>query len=88
MIQGRIVGTLWATRGLKEICSQRLVLVAAVSAGRIGPQVLVAADPMDAKVGDEVLVSLGSGARTAVSDIPADPKRPIDAAVTAILSED
>ena len=33
MIRGRVVGSLWATRGLGELCEQRLVLVEALDSG-------------------------------------------------------
>jgi len=82
MIRATVVGSVWATKGHSRLVSDRLVLIVPVG----GDHVWVCADPLDAKTGDDVLVSTGSGARTAVSDKPRDRQIPLDAAITAIVS--
>jgi microcompartment protein CcmK/EutM len=63
VIRGQIIGEVWATRKAPGLTGRKLVLVAAQGAGRSTGRVVVAIDTLDARAGDEVLVSFGSGAR-------------------------
>ena len=70
MNRGRVIGTVWATRMAPGLRGQKLALV---DLG--GDRLVVAADTMDARNGDRVLVSWGSGARNVLVDRPGDPDR-------------
>jgi ethanolamine utilization protein EutN len=78
MIRGQILGEVWATRRASGLDGRKLVLVAVEGEDRA----VVAFDTQDARVGDEVLVAMGSGARKVIGDSPA---LLCDAAVALIL---
>ena len=59
MIAGRVIGEVWATRKARGLEGRRLVLVAVDGRDRA----MVAIDTLDARAGQKVLVSVGSGAR-------------------------
>jgi microcompartment protein CcmK/EutM len=64
MTRGRVLGEVWATRCAAGIEGRKMVLVAVEGEDRA----LVALDTQDARVGDEVLVALGSGARNVLGE--------------------
>jgi ethanolamine utilization protein EutN len=65
VIRGRVLGEVWATKKAPSLTGYRLKLVAVD--GAEGPaesgRVVVAFDVLDARRGDAVMVSFGSGAR-------------------------
>lgn len=69
MFLGRVVGQVWATRGVDDLRAKRLLVVEAVDemrepgAGKVTP--VVAVDPVGADVGEHVLVAFGKAARVA-----------------------
>ena len=92
MHRARIIGEVWATKKCPGLQGRKLLLVAPVRHGQgqadqptpAGP-VVVAIDLLDARVGEDVVVTYGSGARNAVrpgSDTNYDLM--IDAAVVQI----
>ena len=82
MIIGTIIGNVWATRkeetlnGLKLMVVQRLDL-----ADGMKHESFVAADCVGAGVGERVLVTCGSSARQAMSNVAI----PVDAAIVGII---
>ncbi len=64
-----VVGSVWATRKVESVRSLKMLLVRPLDA-ELKPtaQMWVAADVVDAGVGDRVIVALGRAARLAVGD--------------------
>ena len=82
MLLGKIVGTVVATRKDPRLVSSKLLVVRPVDPkGKAEGNYLVAIDPVDAGVGETVLVVSGSSARMAagLKDCP------VDAAVIGIV---
>ncbi len=80
MNRGRVVGTVWATRQARGLAGTKLALVA-----MDGDRLVVAADTLDARNGDRVLVSWGSGARNVLRPGPRNRDLLCDAAVSQII---
>ncbi len=83
MIQGRVIGEVWATKKLAHLKNQKLVLVAQRGENGFSGRVIVAMDRLDAKNGDEVVVSFGSGARNVF--VPGSRTILVDAAISQII---
>jgi microcompartment protein CcmK/EutM len=82
MFLGRVVGTVWATRKEERLDGLKLLIVREVDL-ELKPKAnfVIAADIVQAGVGEVVLVSTGSAARQA----PQVEKRPVDALVMAVV---
>lgn len=82
MFLGRVIGTVWATRKEERLEGLKLLVVREVDL-ELKPtsNFVIAADIVQAGVGEVVLVSTGSAARQA----PQVDKRPIDALVMAVV---
>jgi ethanolamine utilization protein EutN len=85
---GKVLGEVWATRRHETLEGFKLLLVEPhETAGRIGGRrqgLVVAADAVDAGVGDEVIVAYGRAGRTALGrghDIA------VEAAVVAVVDD-
>jgi ethanolamine utilization protein EutN len=66
---GEVVGNVWATRKVESVRSLKMLLVRVLDAElKATGELLVAADVVDAGVGDRVIVALGRAARLAVDD--------------------
>ena len=77
MLLGIVIGSVWCTRKAEALTGQTFLLVS--PEGYQGPA-LVCADQAGAWPGDRVLITRGSGARTAAgADIP------VDAAIVGIV---
>ncbi len=95
MFLARVVGTVWSTVKWPALSGIKLVLVRPIELGDLpeaqpdrDTEGVVAADTLDAGVGDLVVVAFGHAARVAVAqDLgPSDaPPHPIDAAVVMIV---
>jgi len=83
MIQGKIIGEVWATKKFDHLQGKKMVLVAQRAKTGFSGRVIVAMDNMDAREGDEVVVSFGSGARNVFA--PGSRTVLIDAAVSQII---
>jgi microcompartment protein CcmK/EutM len=86
VIRGTVVGQVWATRKARGLDGQTLLLVAARDGeGRTTGRLVVASDTLDARVGDDVTVAFGSGARIVLR--PSGENRDLlcDAAIAAIV---
>jgi microcompartment protein CcmK/EutM len=81
MIRGRVIGEVWATRKAPGLTGRRLLLVGVEGQDRA----LVAIDTLDAREGDAVMVSVGSGARNVIK--PGHDNREIlcDCAISLIV---
>lgn len=89
MIRGMVIGEVWATRKAPRLSNRKLLLVAEMShdgetaGARTTGRVIVAADRLEAGIGDHVIVSFGSGARNALS--PGSRDVLVDAAVVQVI---
>jgi microcompartment protein CcmK/EutM len=81
VIRGRVIGELWATRKCRGLDGRRLVIVTDGAADRV----LVAIDTLDARVGQEALVALGSGARNVLAPGPDNRALLADAALALLV---
>lgn len=83
MILGRVTGTVWATRKDARLQSYKLLLIRPYF--YYNPthdtEQLVAVDRLDAGVGDDVVVCLGSPARWSLGAV----NLPVDAAVMGVV---
>ncbi len=87
MFTGRVIGEIWATRRHETLTGFKLLLVdphevAARLPGGKKQGLVVAADTVDAGVGDDVIVAYGRAGRTAIGqghDIA------VEAAVVAVV---
>lgn len=80
MNRGRIIGTVWAARMAPGLKGQKLTLVAMDE-----DRLVVASDTLDARSGDDVLVSWGSGARNVLRPGPGNRDLLCDAAISQII---
>ena len=81
MIRGRVIGEVWATRKAPgwsggACCS---------SASTAQDRAMVAIDTLDAREGEAVMVSVGSGARNVLAARPGQPRLLCDAAISLII---
>jgi microcompartment protein CcmK/EutM len=81
VIRGRVIGELWATRKCRGLDGRRLVIVTDGAADRV----VVAIDTLDARVGQEALVALGSGARNVLEPGPDNRALLADAALALLV---
>ena len=83
MILGKVIGTVWATRKDARLERRKLMLVRpyAYYEPTHDVELLVAVDMVDAGVGDDVVVCLGSPARWSLGAV----NLPVDAAVMAVV---
>jgi microcompartment protein CcmK/EutM len=75
------VGEVWGTRRAPGLDGRRLVLVGVRGQDRA----LVAIDTLDARVGQDVLVALGSGARNVLQPGPDNRQLLCDAAIALLV---
>ena len=82
MFLGRVIGTVWATTKEPRLEGLKLLVVREVNL-ELEPQArfVIAADVVQAGVGEIVLISTGSAARQS----PQVEKRPVDALVMAVV---
>ena len=88
MFLGRVIGEVWATRKVSDLEGHRLLVIEALDTGS-GPRApmvtpVVAADPLGAGVGEEVLVAFGKAARVACGG---DGDFALEAAVVGIVDD-
>ncbi|MGZ3425065.1 MAG: EutN/CcmL family microcompartment protein [Polyangia bacterium] len=81
MIHGRVIGEVWATRKAPGLTGRRLLLVGVDGEDRA----VVAIDTLDAREGEAVLVSVGSGARNVLQPGPDNRALLCDAAISLII---
>ncbi len=81
MIKGRVIGEVWATRKAPGLTGRRLLLVGVDGEDRA----MVAIDTLDAREGEAVMVSVGSGARNVLRPGPDNRDLLCDAAISLIV---
>ncbi|NMM53310.1 EutN/CcmL family microcompartment protein [Paenibacillus aquistagni] len=85
MIVGQVMGSLWATRKDNKLNGLTFLVVKPISYGHDEASTpcdyFVAADNAGAGIGDTVLVTRGSAARTSI----ANPDVPVDAVIVGIV---
>lgn len=81
MRRGRVIGELWGARHAPGLDGRRLLLVTEGGSDRV----TVAIDTLGARVGQEVLVAFGSGARNVIEPGPANRAVLADAAVALLV---
>ena len=88
MFLGRVIGEVWATQKNDDLVGKRLLVIEAIDAndepglGIVTP--VVAADPIGAGVGEQVLVAFGKAARVACGG---DGDYAFEAAVVGIVDD-
>jgi len=88
MFLGRVIGEVWATRKCADLVGKRLLVVEALdenddpAAGKVTP--VVAADPIGAGIGEQVLVAFGKAARVACGG---DGDYAFEAAIVGIVDD-
>jgi microcompartment protein CcmK/EutM len=98
MFMGKVIGTVWSTVKWPQLEGLKFLLVRPYHldelAGRQGTKVchdaVVAADILDAGIGEDVILAYGHSARMALEpwlEKGALPGRPVDAAVVAIVDK-
>jgi ethanolamine utilization protein EutN len=83
MLTARLIGAVWATRKTELFNGYKLMIVEVIGGIRAGER-LVAADTVDAGIGDRVIVTTGSAARRMVGDDAI----PLDAAIVGVIDKD
>jgi microcompartment protein CcmK/EutM len=81
VIRGRVIGEVWATRKAPGLDGRRLKLVAVAGQDRV----MVAIDTLDARDGDAVLLSVGSGARNVLIPGPDNRNLLCDCTISLIV---
>jgi ethanolamine utilization protein EutN len=81
MIHGRVIGEVWATRKAPGLVGRRMLIVGVDGQDRA----LVAIDTLDAREGEAVMVSVGSGARNVLEPGPDNRGLLCDAAISLII---
>jgi len=82
MFLGRVIGTLWSTRKVESMEGLKLLFVRELDLDlKPTPRYTVAADAVQAGLGEVVLVSTGSAARQE----PTVDKRPVDALIMGVV---
>lgn len=82
MFLGRVIGTVWATRKDERLDGLKLQIVREVDLDlKPTSKFVIAADVVQAGMGEIVLVSTGSAARQS----PLVEKRPVDAVIMAVI---
>ena len=81
----KVVGSIWATRKEEKLEGLKLLLVQPLNLITGAPEgcPIVAADMIDAGVGETVIYVGGSSARSAVGDM----STPVDASIVAIVDD-
>ena len=80
---GRVYGSVVSTHKLEALVGYKFMLVQCIENGKLVDKFLVAVDTIGAGMGEDVIITRGSGARMALGK----PEVPVDAAIVGILDE-
>ncbi len=84
MLKGKVVGTIVSTNKLEKLVGYKFLEIQIIENRELTDKYIVAVDrTVSAGIGEEVLVTTGSGARVAVGD----QNSPIDAVVVGIVDK-
>ncbi len=81
---GVVIGSVWATRKEPKLEGLKMLVVKPLNYKLVGNETrepYIAADVVDAGIGDKVLLVTGNPARYAVGD----PRVPVDAAIVGVI---
>ncbi len=83
MIIGRVYGSVVSTHKLESLVGYKFMLVQYIENNKLTDKFLVAVDGVGAGIGEDVIITQGSGARMALGK----PEIPVDAVIVGILDE-
>lgn len=84
MLKGKVVGTIVSTNKLEKLVGYKFLEIQIIENRELTDKFIIAVDKtVSAGIGEEVLVTTGSGARVAVCDQTS----PIDAVVVGIVDK-
>ncbi len=83
MILGRVYGSVVSTHKLDSLVGSKFMLVQCIENNKLVDKYLVAVDGVGAGIGEDVIITQGSGARTGMRDQNA----PVDALIVGILDD-
>ena len=83
MLMGRVVGNIVSTRKNEDIVGSKILEIRLIKNRQETDEYIVAIDSVGAGIGENVLVTTGSGARLALSN----PSAPVDAVVVGIIAD-
>lgn len=84
MLKGKVVGTIVSTNKLEKLVGYKFLEIQIIENRELTDKYIVAVDrTVSAGIGEEVLITTGSGARVAVGDQTS----PIDAVVVGIVDK-
>ena len=83
MLMGRVVGNLVSTRKNEDIVGSKILEIRLIKNRQETDEYIVAIDSVGAGIGENVLITTGSGARLAL----ANPSAPVDAVVVGIIDD-
>lgn len=83
MLMGRVVGNIVSTRKNEDIVGSKILEIRLIKNRQETDEYIVAIDSVGAGIGENVLVTTGSGARLALSN----PSAPVDAVVVGIIDD-
>ena len=81
MIIGRVYGSVVSTHKLDSLVGYKFMLIQCIENGKLVDKFLTAVDGVGAGIGEDVIVTSGSGARRALKDDNA----PVDEVIVGIL---
>lgn len=81
MLVGKVIGTIVSTRKCESLIGSKFLEVRLFKNGVESDQYIVAIDSVGAGIGEQVLLTTGSGARLALGDI----NTPTDAVIVGIV---
>ena len=83
MVIGRVYGSVVSTHKLESLIGYKFMLVQCIEHNTLVNKFLVAVDGVGAGIGEDVIITTGSGARMALGK----PDVPVDATIVGILDE-
>ena len=83
MIIGRVYGSVVSTHKLENLVGYKFMLVQCIENGKLVDKYLTAVDGVGAGIGEDVIITEGSGARKALNN----DNVPVDAVIVGILDE-
>ena len=84
MLKGKVVGTIVSTNKIEKLVGYKFLEIRIIDNDKLTDKYIVAVDNMvSAGIGEEVLVTTGSSARTAVGDV----NSPVDAVIVGVVDK-
>ena len=83
MILGRVYGSVVSTHKLESLVGSKFMLVQCIENNQLVDKFLVAVHGVGAGIGEDVIITQGSGARKGMRN----PDAPVDALIVGILDE-